>query len=645
MSRRNVIGDMKTWKHTWLAVPCAWALFGAFPSAALADGIRASAAIQPVEISFGETAQLNIVIEGSVNVPAPRMPEVDGLKMVHVGNSSSFQFINGAMFASVTHVYQVLPRKEGTFKIPEISITVDQATAKTAALTLKVGKGTPSYSVPTAPSSPGSVTSSGMSSPSVAQADPAQAPPPESSEDGMVQLIYPKRDFYVGELIPTDIKIYLGQEQRIIHINLPTLSSTAFTIGKLGNKFEQGMEMVRGVPYSVLTWHTAIAAVKAGEHPLGAQFEYTKMVRVNARPSGGGLLDERFDRFFGSEKEQQTSLSSPEATVKILSLPAEGRPPDFSSAIGRFEIGATLLPNEVTAGDPTTLQLTVTGTGNFDRVTDLKLGENQGFKTYKPSVRFEPSNESGYIGRKIFEQVIVPQSAEIKEVPPVHLSFFDPESRKYVTLSTPAIPINVLPGHGGSAPDPSAHGGGVVTSVPNPATALRGMSAGAAELVPNKLDFGSPLRFLPVTSSPWFYGVQSVPLAALAIAWGLARRRARLENDPTFAREVSAGREVRAQVTAMDGALKAHDPAAFFSAARRALQERLAQGTGCRADTITLSEAEPCGIRDPALLEGVRKIFETADAIAYSGQHYSHEELAGWRQHVLDALKKLEATP
>ena len=38
----------------------------------------------------------------------------------------------------------------------------------------------------------------------------------------------------------------------------------------------------------------------------------------------------------------------------------------------------------------------------------------------------------------------------------------------------------------------------------------------------------------------------------------------------------------------------------------------------------------------------IQKIFEVADAVAYSGQQYGAESLDEWKRKVLDALKRLE---
>jgi hypothetical protein len=62
------------------------------------------------------------------------------------------------------------------------------------------------------------------------------------------------------------------------------------------------------------------------------------------------------------------------------------------------------------------------------------------------------------------------------------------------------------------------------------------------------------------------------------------------------------------------------------------------------ADLSDWSERVNHGAND-GLKESIReiqKIFEVADAVAYSGQKYGAESLEGWRTRVLNALQRLE---
>jgi len=591
-----------------------WAVGGIFVSSAHADEPRATATLRPAEISLGESVQLNVAIEGAATAAAPIIPSVEGLEFNHVGQSTQLQFINGKMSGGITHMYRVTSSRSGSFTIPAIKARVGDKILQTNPVVLRVEKSASSFSVPTAPSP--------------ARQSPSSPTSDVSSQAVMIRLISPKRDFFVGELVPVEIKLYLRHGIQASNNSLPVLNGAAFTLGKLSNRPERAEENINGFPYTVFTWHTAVAAVKPGEHPLGTQMQIALIL--------GG---DPFERLFGRVQEKQGTLQSPEETVKVLPLPTEGRPADFSGAVGQFQISASASPTQIAVGDPVTLKMTVSGTGNFDRLSGLTLESTDGWKTYPPSAKFEPTDEIGYSGKKVFEQALIPQKTDIKNVPPVKLSYFDPEARKYATLSSSPLPLQVsavllsstgttIPLTQGGAPRSLSFG-------PRPPT--------TEELVPNKMNVGHLTPSLhPIILNPWFQGAQSLPLCALALTWAVARRRARLAGDPGRARAVAASRAVRAQFGAMDAALCDRDTPAFFTAARRMLQERLGENWNIKPETIALSDIETRLPGDLPLTHDVRKVFETADAVAYSGQTYSSEALNEWRKAVLETLKGLE---
>ena len=74
-----------------------------------------------------------------------------------------------------------------------------------------------------------------------------------------------------------------------------------------------------------------------------------------------------------------------------------------------------------------------------------------------------------YEGYKEFEVLIIPRLAGDIKIPPISVSYFDPKAVKYVSQTTPAFQIKVLPGDGAApgAPNvPLATGVDAPTSTP-----------------------------------------------------------------------------------------------------------------------------------------------------------------------------------
>ena len=88
----------------------------------------------------------------------------------------------------------------------------------------------------------------------------------------------------------------------------------------------------------------------------------------------------------------------------------------------------------------------------------------------------------------------------------------------------------------------------------------------------------------------------------------------------------------------MDDALRAQDTPRFFTAARTALQERLAAKWELPANRVTVSEIRS---RLNGNGEKIRSVFQTADEIAYSGRQFTAPDLQQWRAVVKEQLQQL----
>jgi len=419
------------------------------------------------------------------------------------------------------------------------------------------------------------------------------------------------------------------------------VSNNAFSCQGLSKKPTQTEEIIDGIPYAVLTWHTAISAVKEGEYPVSAKLDATLIIPQTSRRRhafGSIFDDDFFNSFFNTTREEPVTLTSSRQKMRVLPLPKAGRPKNFSGAVGRFKLRASANPKSCMVGDPITLEMTVKGDGNFDRVSSPLLSSPEGWKTYTPTASFKPADSSGYKGRKRFEQAIIPLEASIKKIPPVEFSYFNTSTGKYVTLRTKPIRIKITPDSpraGKSSPKGAARRASLEG---------RSDSSGSIEtssgLAPIHVALGPVVTNLrPVIANPWFIGAQGIPLGFLFIGLFLGRRNRRLSNDPALLKKKCVKQKIGKSIKEMDRAIAGHDVAGFFNACRTAAQERLGEVWGQAPESITLVEVKERLAENAA---GIRHVFENADAVAYSGQTFSQEELKQCRDLVIKELKNLE---
>jgi hypothetical protein len=585
-----------------------------------------SARLDRLTLPLGESAQLAITVKGSLPVE-PNVPAVDGLEITPLGQQSSMQVINGAVSAEVRYLYQVTPNHSGNFTIPAIEAA---GVGSTQPVAFRVER-TPSGQSAGA-SRPGS---SPLPAPSFAPAQEEAAPADTKSQPAFLRVVLPKRELTVGELVPVELKACFPAGMSASLNGLPMLAGGAFALNKLGENPEQTREVIDGRPYNVITWSSALSAVQAGDFPLN--LELPVMVRVQEKIKRGAsnpfkdffgdespFDDSALDDFFGQATEKPLVLHSDSTPVKIQPLPVQGRPADFSGAVGKFDFSAEASVTKAVTGDPITLNMKITGEGNFDRVTTSGLVSSAAWKGYKPNARFEPADRDGFAGKKVFEQVIVATQGGSSEIPAVSFSYFDPDTRSYVTKTAGPIPIEIAPG-------------GAIVSAPaatTPATAPV-PARSTDSLVSDHLEIGRASSLHPVVLAPWFLVANALMVTATSIGLLARRWRQRRANDPERLRADATRAAVREAVSAMDEAIKNHNGAGFFQSARRAVTERLAERWSLPSSRVTPAEIQA---RLNSRGEKICALFKRTDEVAYSHEKVTVSELTQWRADVAQQL-------
>src|SRR6478672_866599 len=153
------------------------------------------------------------------------------------------------------------------------------------------------------------------------------------------------------------------------------------------------------------------------------------------------------DPFFQPSVPQEIRFKTDKVTLDVKALPP-GAPADFGGAIGNFTIASGAKPTTAQVGDPFTVTTTITGRGNFDRVTAPSFDDDRGWHKYPPSSDFKQDDDVGISGTKTFETVLSANERKDK-IPAQLFSYFDPAKELYVTLRSGSIPVRV---EGGAAP-------------------------------------------------------------------------------------------------------------------------------------------------------------------------------------------------
>ena len=176
-------------------------------------------------------------------------------------------------------------------------------------------------------------------------------------------------------------------------------------------------------------------------------FTAAKAGTLNLGPltCGRGLVFGPRDFFGRPTRRQHFSLTNEAVAVESVPLPSENVPPGFNGAIGNFTLTVTASPTNIAVGDPVTVTVQITGQGAVDSLTLPPQTGWDHFKLYPPTSDFQPADQLAASGTKVFKLTAVPESTDVRELPPFSFSFFDPDAKAYRTLTQPAVPLIVRP--------------------------------------------------------------------------------------------------------------------------------------------------------------------------------------------------------
>jgi len=557
-----------------------------------------NASLDRSTISVGESANLSLVFQGEGPSRPPAVPVPANLVVTYVGPSSQFTIINGQTSSTITHIYRVTATQPGDYVIPAVQVQVGNATVSSQPIRLRVLK-----------ASEGPVGPGGTLKPA------------------FVKIITPKTNVFVGEVLPVEIQVYALNRHEL---SMPQLKTDGFTLGSITQP-TQSRSQIDNAVYEVFTFRVAATPVRTGELTLGPAECNLSLRYRRARDPADPFAD-----FFGAgiEVRPYTAIGPPQ-TLQALPLPDAGRPENFTGAVGHFEIAAHASPTNAVVGDPITMRIQIAGQGALDTLALPALSQGREFTVYPPTSKVEPTDQLGLSGVKSFEQVVVPQNAEIKELPAIAFSFFDPDQKTYRTIRHAPIAVSIRPSAVGQ-PQPTVLAGSQTPEQPAP----------ARDIVHIKQHFGAALGFQPLLiQQPWFVGLQAAPLVLWLLALFWRKRQEKLANNPRLRRRAHVSQVVRKGLQDLRRLAAANETEEFFATVFRLLQEQLGEKLGLPATAITEAvvdeQLRQDGVPDE-LLEELHGLFLACNEARYAPSK-SVQELQSLIPKVEAALRGLQA--
>ena len=597
---------MRTWPKHWskvvvailgLLAPIAPA--GAVAMAdAIADTALAYETIEPSRIRLGDSAIIRVTsLDGYLkSVPLPTVP---GLTFELLGRSQGLEFVNGKSLPATYIVIRVTPQFLGVFTIPGLT-----PKSRTLGLEVVTGNEPNPYAF-----------HSQTQFPQPLPVKPAPIPKGVQLKAGgaaFVQLVIPTRAIYVGESVPVDIE--LGVRPGIVtSLNgAPTLTGGDFTLGNLSRHPERREKVIDGNPFEVMTWHSVLAAVKPGDFSLSVETPLSVKISTKAEEDAAfaAKLGWPFSQItYNGVAPKDVTIASAAAELKVVPLPTEGQPKDFSGAVGDFQVKSDIAPARVAAGDPQTLRLHITGVGNFDRVDSTMFGHLDHWKTYPAKSSFTPTDPAGYKGETVFEQPLIATRSGEQSIPELEFSYFNPNTRRYERAHTEPIKVTVA----ASLAESSLS---ALAAAQGPNGALTSQSArGLRPDHPRPQSSVSELR--PLFFQAPFLAVPTTLALILAGSWLAVRPHPVRRTSKTTARAIAQ----------LEAAARSGNSSLFFEVARNALLQTFATRWQMSPDQITLTELKA---RLDTAGEDVERLFGLADEAKYSDYAPGSTDFQRW---------------
>ncbi len=549
--------------------------------------ISVRASLVPQRAQIGEPLTLSIEISGAQDVPAPAIANLNGFDVRYVGPSTQISIVNGRIDASVQHRYSLLPLQPGHFSLGPFTVDYQGKSYQTAPFAVDI------TAAAQAPAPPG----------------PA-APGRQTGQSPALRLVLsvPRQEVYLHERIPADVTLYVGAV-RVADVQYPTLPGTDLSVDKFPEP-SQHQQVIDGETFQVLHFQSTIVPLRAGSLTLGPA---TLQLNVlTPRRAGGPFNDPFFERFLGGDafsERRQHDLHSDPVALNVLPLPEEGKPADFSAAVGTFSMQVTAAPTELNAGDPVTLHVNVTGTGNLGDAAPPQLTRPDGFRTYEPrAVRSDTGSAGGMAVSKSFEQALIVNDASVRQIPPVRFSYFDPQAGRYETLESQPIALVVRAPQNQPRSEIVTAGGGAQRIVPEEKL--------GRDIVYIKDDAG---RLTPIGGRrhlPLLLWQPAPPLLFFAALW-YERRRRRLHGDLRYARFMRAGKHARRGLATAEQALARGDRHTFYDAVSRTMQEYLGAKLDLPPGSIDADAATGRGVSNESV-QRIRTFFATCEQVRFA---------------------------
>lgn len=551
--------------------------------------------IQPQQISLLNRAVLKVEFSDTDGENV-EIPNVDGLHIQYQGPQRQFSFVNGRSTSKVTHVYVVTPEKTGDFTIGPILANYKGGQKKLSAQLRVVNK-----------------------------EEDKEAQKLSEIMFSRVSTSRPKP--FVYEPFDVEIKVYIRDGIQIassfgIEGGLPESGLD----GELEWDVTQGnREEIDGTIFSTYFFRTTTKTLTAGTFVFQPEVQVHVVVPRERRRSFG-FDDPFFGDMFGRQETRPYVLDCNVLEVDVRTVPMEGRPADYSGAVGEFNFDVKVGPEKVKAGEPITITTTITGNGNLSKISPPVIEESNQFKLYDAR-----TVEADHPNMVKFQQVLIPSSSAVTNIPEIAFSYFNTQTTDFRTLKKGPFPVTVE-----AAPQRSAQ---VIATTPG--TVMQETQILGRDIVYLK---SQPSHWKYTSDIAWYKTnilklVMSFPAGLLLLIIVANVRRSVLTNNVELARRQKAPKAARKHIQRAEEAIRNNDPSQFYEALWNALIDYFGHRLNLSPGEVT--QQTVCS-RIPQEVDAIAHLFSTIEQRHFGYGDHAAEDMKPLLKQMTETMRKCE---
>ncbi|MEL0271712.1 MAG: BatD family protein [Flavobacteriaceae bacterium] len=425
---------------------------------------------------LGQNERLRVSFEMNKDGDFFEAPSFDNFEvLMGPSQSISSSFINGKRSFSKSYTYVLRPKKQGQLIIDSASITIDNTVYTTDPKTVLV---TEPIDNPNAPK-----TAQDIADESLYLVATLSNDKPYLNQGVLVTYtLYFSPRVYINNFIPVENPTYKNFWSQDLPIK----------------EYETRRTTFRNESFNAVDLKTVVLyPQKSGSLALDP-FALELYVQI---PTG------RRD-FFGDPimRSATKTVKAGDLSINVKELPEQGKPLNFSGAVGDFELSVEASRTSLEANESTQIKVKINGKGNLKLLSIPELSLPSALEKYDPeytdNVRV---NREGMNGTVTNSYTVVPRYAGSYPVDPLEFTYFDPNSKSYKTLSSDPFDLTVE----GSALLPSTSSIAPIAEKNTPVTSGFKSNAYQTSLV-------------TIVSSPWFESNTYYLILALLVILGFS---------------------------------------------------------------------------------------------------------------------------